>query len=236
MAREGLLRGVDPEELKATQKDEGPQTPRSRWENFWYHHKLKFWLITFVVVVLTIAVVQLINKDDPDYRVLLMTKELYTEADLAAMETLLEQYGEDLDGDGKVEIRIENCQYGSHVEQRKNSGIQIVQAHLMAADRMFFMMEPSAYEYFMRSLKGSYEDGVVDFFAPIEIEGKALMENQTIWNWNGDPRLTEELREKFPDLYFGVRATKGTAGKATELYDQSMTLLEHLVTATKPEE
>lgn len=235
MAREWLLRGVNPEELQATPKDEGPQTPRSRWDNFWYHHKLKFWLITFAVVVLTILVVQLINKDDPDYRVLLMTEDLYSEAELAAMETLLQQYGEDLDGDGKVEVQIENCQYGAHVEQTKNSGIQTVQAHLMAADRMFFMMEPEVYDYFMKSLRSSYEDGVVDFFAPIDVEGKTLMENKTIWNWSGDTRVIAELREKIPNLMFGVRATKGTAGKATELYEQSMTLLENLITDQKSE-
>ena len=220
MAREWLLRGVDPEELKATPKDEGPQTPRSKWENFWYHHKLKFWLILFAVVVVTIMVVQGINKDDPDYRVLLLTKELYSAQDLAALEALLEQYGEDVDGDGKVEIQVENCQYGPHVEQSRNSGIQQVQAHLVAADRMFFMMEPDAYKYFTRTLEDSISEK--DFFAPLEGD-------TTVWDWKGDPRPIAELKEQAPSLYFGVRATKGTAGKAAELYEQSMTLLENFI-------
>ena len=220
MAREWLLRGVDPEELKATPKDEGPQTPRSKWENFWYHHKLKFWLILFAVVVVTIMVVQGIKKDDPDYRVLLLTKELYSAQDLAALEALLEQYGEDLDGDGKVEIQVENCQYGPHVEQSRNSGIQQVQAHLVAADRMFFMMEPDAYKYFTRTLEGSISEK--DFFAPLEGD-------TTVWDWKGDSRPIAELKEQAPSLYFGVRATKGTAGKAAELYEQSMKLLENFI-------
>lgn len=220
MAREWLLRGVDPEELKATPKEELPQTPRSKWENFWYHHKLKFWLILFAVVVVTIMVVQGINKDDPDYRVLLLTKELYSAQDLAALEALLEQYGEDLDGDGKVEIQVENCQYGPHVEQSRNSGIQQVQAHLVAADRMFFMMEPDAYKYFTRTLESSISEK--DFFAPLE--GDA-----TVWDWKGDSRPIAELKEQAPSLYFGVRATKGTAGKAAELYEQSMKLLENFI-------
>ena len=220
MAREWLLRGVDPEELKPTPKDEGPQTPRSRWENFWYHHKLKFWLGLFAAVVVTIVVVQAIKKDDPDYRVLLLTEELYGQQELAALETLLESYGEDLDGDGKVEIQVENCQYGAHVEQTRNSGIQQVQAHLVAADRMFFIMEPDAYKYFTRTLEGSMPEK--EFFA--SLEGGA-----TVWDWEGDPRPIEELQKKAPSLYFGIRATKGTAGKATELYEQSMTLLENFI-------
>lgn len=235
MAREWLLRGVDPEELKATPKEEIPQTPRSRWDNFWYHHKLKFWLILFAVVVLVILVVQTINKDNPDYRVLLLSEELYSEAELAAMETLLKPYGEDLDGDGKVEIQIENCQYGPHVEQTKNSGIQQVQAHLVAADRMFFIMEPDAYEYFVRTLKDSYDNGEVTFFEPITADVKNLKENKTLWDWKGDTRPLAELQEQTPSLYFGVRATKGTAGKATELYEQSMKLLENFITDQKTE-
>lgn len=229
MAREWLLRGVDPEELKVPPKDEGPQTPKSRWENFWYHHKLKFWLILFAVVVVTILVVQAINKDDPDYRVLLLTEELYGQQDLAALETLLEQYGEDVDGDGKVEVQIENCQYGPHVEQTRNSGIQQVQAHLVAADRMFFMMEPDAYTYFLRTLQGSYEDGEVDFFAP-------LADGETVWDWKGDSRPIPELQERVPSLYFGVRATSGTADKATDLYEQSMTLLKNFIHNKKTSE
>ena len=35
MAREWLLRGVDPEELKRSPTSEkAPQTPRGKWENF----------------------------------------------------------------------------------------------------------------------------------------------------------------------------------------------------------
>ena len=224
MAREWLLRGVDPEELKPTPKDEGPQTPRSRWENFWYHHKFKFWLCLFAVVVLVIMVVQAVKKDDPDYRVLLLTEELYGTQDLAALETLLEQYGEDLDGDGKVEIQVENCQYGPHVEQTRNSGIQQVQAHLVAADRMFFIMEPDAYKYFIRTLEGSMPEK--EFFASLE-------DGATVWDWKGDPRPIAELQKKAPSLYFGIRATKGTAGSAAELYEQSRTLLENFINDQK---
>lgn len=228
MAREWLLRGVDPEELKATPKDEGPQTPQSRWENFWYHHKLKFWLILFAAVVLVVAVVQMGNRDDPDYRVLLLTEEYYSQPELAALESLLTPYGEDVDGDGKVEIRVENCLYGAHVEQTRNSGIQTVQAHLVAADRMFFIMEPDCYNYFLRSLQSTADGGEVTFFAPIDGD-------ETVWDWKGDPRPTEELQEQAESLYFGVRATKGTAGKATELYEQSRKLLENFIADRKTE-
>ena len=46
MAREWLLRGVDPEELKRD-TEIIPETPKSKWENFWYHHKWTFWGVLF---------------------------------------------------------------------------------------------------------------------------------------------------------------------------------------------
>jgi len=58
-----LLAGVDPEELKPESKSQGPRTPRSRWENFWYHYKWAFWGCLFGVVVLTVLVVQLVTRD-----------------------------------------------------------------------------------------------------------------------------------------------------------------------------
>ena len=105
MAREWLLRGVDPEELKPTPKEEIPQTVQSRWENFWYHHKLKFWLIAFAAVVLIILVVQIVKRDNPDYRVLFTSEKYYTDKDLDELAVYLEQYGEDVDGDGRWRCR-----------------------------------------------------------------------------------------------------------------------------------
>lgn len=235
MAREWLLRGVDPEELKPTPKDEGPQTPRSKWENFWFHHKLKFWLILFTVVVAVVGITQLFTRDKPDYYVLLITEIAYTNPEREALSALLEDYGEDLDGDGKVEVQVENCIYSANVNQHQNSGIQQVQAHLMAADRMFFIFEPASYKQFSKVLVD--DDGQpVDFFATIDWEGKGLIEEGKLYNWKDDPRPIEELSKRSPELYFGVRQAVGSAAGAEELHQQSMELLENFVADHKTNE
>lgn len=234
MAREWLLRGVDPEELKPTPKDEGPQTPRSRWENFWYHHKLKFWLILFAAVVAVVAVYQMVTRDDPDYRVLLITETVYSQGELEALAALLEPYGTDWDGDGKVEIQVENCLYGKNVDQSRNSGIQQVQAHLVTGDRMFFMWEPSTYKQFMKTLAD--DAGEVEFLTPLSVESKDLIEDGKVYNWKNDPRPIEELKERAPDLYFGVRLPVGSAASSEELYRESLDLLERFIADQKTEQ
>ena len=216
MAREWLLRGVDPEELKPTPKDEGPQTPRSKWENFWYHHKLKFWLITFAVVVLIILVVQIIRRDDPDYRVLFITEQPYLDKELDELASYLEQFGDDLDGDGKVEVRVQNCCINA--DQSRNSGIQQIQAHLINGDRLFFVWDPEAYEFFKTTVLDESDAGM-DFLATITEQDAGLIEEGKVWSWSEDSSRTEALKERWPDLYFGVRAGKEDSSECLALLE-----------------
>lgn len=226
MAREWLLRGVDPEELKPREQVSAPSTPRTRWENFWYHYKWLFWGCAFAVVVLVVLVVQLIQRDPADYQVLLLTDKTYMEADVTAMEQLLATYGEDLDGDGKVEVSIQNCRIAKETNQQYNSGFQMVQAHLMAGDVLFFIWDEDAYELFMDGLDNALEEGVT-FLTPLPaVDG--VSPDGFLYNWAGDSRA--DGLGVFPDtLYFGVRDTHGTAGDAEQLHRDTMALLEAFI-------
>lgn len=232
MAREWLLRGVDPEELKPRPKDEGPKTVRSRWENFWYHHKVAFFLILFAVVLLVVLLVHTLTRNEPDYRVLLMTENAYTKEELSALTALLEMYGEDLDGDGEVEIQIQNCVLGKDVDTTQNSSYQQVQAHLVAGDILFFMWEPAVYEDYMEKL-ANVSDAGMDFLTTIPVDSEHLLEEGKVWSWKGDSRPIPELQERSPELYFTVRDTVGNVDEADELHQQSMTLLENFITDKK---
>jgi hypothetical protein len=192
---------------------------------------LTFWLSLFVTAVVIVGIVQLTTKDDPDYRVLLITETAYTGNELEALASLLEPYGTDVDGDGKVEIQVENCLYGKNVDQVRNSGVQQVQAHLVAGDRMFFMWEPSTYKQFMRSLSDGEEE--VEFLASLSVESKGIIEDGKVFNWKSDPRPIEELKERLPELYFGVRLPQGTAKNSQELHQQSLDLLERFIADEK---
>lgn len=226
MAREWLLRGVDPEELKPDEKIAAPVTPKGWLENFWYHHKWAFLGGVFAAVVATVLVVQLVTRDLPDYHVLLMTKQAYLDPDIEAMEDLLAQYGQDLDGDGKVEVAIQNCRIDKDTNLQQNSGFQIVQAHLMAGDVLFFVWDEGAYDLVMDGIDNALEEGDT-FLTPLPavagVEGEGLL-----YNWSGDPRA--EALKAFPDtLLFGVRDTHGTAGDADKLHEDCMALLEAFI-------
>lgn len=241
MAREMLLAGVDPEELKPQERDQGPRTPRSQWENFWYHHKWTFFGCLFGAVVLAVLVVQLITRDPADYTILLITKNSYMDEQIKAMEMLMAPYGQDLDGDGKVEVDIQNCYMGEQGSQTYLNGTQMVQAHLMTGDVVFFVWEPSVYKSFTKSLSNIIDEDY-RFLTPLPFEAEGITEEGTAWNWKDDPRqqadvfavLPEELYDPLPkELYFTVRYVSGTAGETSQLHQQCMTLLENFVTDQK---
>ena len=224
MAREWLLRGVDPEELKPEEKITAPVTPKGWLENFWYHHKWAFLGGLFALVVGIVLVVQLVTRDLPDYHILLMTKQTYIDTDVQVLEQTLAAYGKDLDADGKVEVSIQNCRIAKDTNQQYNSGFQIVQAHLMAGDVLFFVWDESAYKMFMDGLDNVLEEGVT-FLTPLPSTAGVEQEG-TLYNWASHPCRGDVALQRYPEtLYFGVRDTHGTAGEAAQLHADCMDLL-----------
>lgn len=229
MAREWLLRGVDPEELKK-EKVEVLETPQSKWDNFWYHHKWTFWGCVFAAVALVIVIAQMATSVSPDYRALLITEKSYMSGSVEQLEQLLAQQAEDLNGDGEVLVNIQNCLYGENARRTNNSGPQMVQAHLLAGDVMFFIWDEDSYELFMEGVGPQLKDGV-EFLSDIPCEGRGIIEDGKIYTWEFDYRRLN-YEGVFPKkLYFGVRAPQGTAVNSKELHDQSLKLLEKFINA-----
>lgn len=232
MAREWALAGVNEEELKPSAPLEPPKTPQGKWENFWYHHKWKVWLGTFIAVVVGVCLWQVFTRNEPDYRLALVTKTYVTDmaADLLAAQ--LVPYGEDLDGDGTVEVLVEPI----YLENRGNNAANVnansqkFTAYLASGDVMFFAMDPSFYEERLVPLLS--EDFA--FFAPLN-SALATEEEGRLWNWNGSKlQQNEVIKAAFPEnLVWGVRLADGTAsGKdSRETHEQSMALLQKLLAA-----
>ncbi len=226
MAREFLLAGVDPEELKPAPKMEPPKTPQGKWENFWYHYKWHFWGGLFALVVLVVLVAQMLSRNPADYDILLVTEGSLLDAQLELVEQELEAYGQDLDGDGEVEVNIQNCYLANPGSQTYYTNQQVIQTHLFAGDILLFMWEPKLYEEFMQNLAG--EDGEQpDFLHKLAVDEGKLAEDGTVFVWDTAALREELLLENLPkELYWGVRTASGTTEKKTELLEQSLALLE----------
>ncbi len=228
MAREMLLAGVSKEELE--KKDEAivPRTPREKWENFWYHHKWKFLGGVFIVLCAAIVFGQWLTRNDPDYTILVVTEKEYVSVQLDPIGSLLERYGEDIDGDGEVEVRIASCHLGDHVlADQELLNYQILQSHLISADVMLFVFEPEYYQWFMSEM----EENEYHFLTDLAVEGSGIMEDGCVWNWKNDPRVTDsELLSALPEeLYFAVRVPTGTAAERAQEQQACLRMVQALV-------
>lgn len=230
MAREIYLAGVNEEELRPEPKPEGPKTVKGKWENFWYHYKWPTILITAAVIVLAVMFYQIFSKDNPDYLVVLVTKDVVTDNVSDKLAAELQPYGRDIDGNGKVEVQVEAI----NVDNTSQLGMinkQKLLAHFSAGDAMFFIFDKQSYDDNITELQS---DGS-QFFSKLDVQADGLGNNGYYWNWKNDPmRKDSELSTLPEDLYFGVRDVSGTASnkKSVKMHDECLELLEAYITKT----
>lgn len=229
MAREMYLAGVKPEELEPTPPAPPPTTPGEKWENFWYHHKWKVIIIGFLAIALGVILWQTLTVDRADYTVLMTTKYAYSTQQLDALEKELARYGDDLDGDGKVEVEVLNCYLGAADATTYYANHQALEAHLVAGDVMLFLWEPEYYSSFVATAGEATGDGYC-FLAPLPFTAPGVSEDTLTWNWAQDGRLST-LPDMPDDLYFGVRVLGGTATDE-KLQKQAFGLLERFAKNT----
>ena len=234
MAREMLLAGVDPEELKPTPPPEQPNTPRDRLKNFWFYYKWWVLAIAAFVVIVGVALWQTLATPVPDYQVVLVTKDLLDEAAVDGLEQAMEPFAHDLNGDGRVLVSIENlplAQYvGGTTYSLAETNTQKLMAYLVSADVMFFIFDEPCYTRYLDNLMNTDDDA--PFFAAPTFTAAGIDPTEHYWNWKDDARRDTPWGQLLPeDLYFGVRALGGTAAgdAVTKRYNDCMELLQAFV-------
>ncbi len=88
-------------------------------DNFWFHHKWKVVVGIFFAIVLTVGVIQIVNKSDPDIEVTVATHTIYYSEDVDRLERDLNALlQEDLNGNGKKEIQLNLYKIYSEAEMK----------------------------------------------------------------------------------------------------------------------
>ena len=210
MSREWYIR-TDTRNVEET-FDEIDTAPRG-WRERWKEHRKKyiFWMVEglLVVVMLAILLPYLLRQDTPDYTLTLVTESPLTEEAEGVLTDALAVYGEDRDGDGKVEIAVRPLVPEQHATGR-NSALEQFITSFTRDDYTFFAMQPDCYT---RYLQNYVADGV-SLFEAIP-NGSDTYENL----------LTTDKTDKTPALLYGVRALPQARGKALEDQQAHLELL-----------
>jgi len=108
--------------------------------NYWYYHKWRYIIGILIVAFVGGIVYSIVSKVTPDYQVALLTSESYPESVTTQLGDYLSQFGEDLNGDGKVVVQVNNYQVMD--EQAKESA----DPNIVMAETVKFTVDLSTYE------------------------------------------------------------------------------------------
>mgnify|MGYP000895437086 CR=1 FL=1 len=110
MAREGYFVNAgadiihDPEAEKKA--EETVKTPRGKWDNFWYYHKVHVIVAVIIAIFAIFIIYSAMKTVHPDYYVGMIVQKLYPDKVTDAVGKEIEKYGKDLNGDGKVVVQV----------------------------------------------------------------------------------------------------------------------------------
>lgn len=229
MARERYLVGVSEEELRPDPPVQPPQTPKGKWQNFWFYHKWHVIIGAAILLVTGILIGQAVSRPNPDYRLAIATDSYIPDSAVELLEQELGKVGKDLNGDGRVLIQVDALYLGNgeNISQMEMANKTKLMAYLASNEPLFWAMTPQIYEDLLLQMS----DG--DLFQALELQADGISEDGRYWDWKGSELLqAEEMKGVPEDLYFGVRTVNESKEKQVEAQAEALELLRAYITGT----
>ncbi len=151
-----------------------PTTLSRKIKDFWFYHKFKVLTAVFLAAVLCIGISQCARREKFDTEVVLYSYYTYSSSQLDALEAQLELYGEDLNGDGEVNIQIVDCSYSEAelYEQQNAKSTKLTAVLASNDDALLFITDKESFE----RLNTQFEN--TEFFVDLALPengGKSLV-------------------------------------------------------------
>ncbi len=234
MARERYLVGVPKEELEY-RSFATPPTKRSRWEDFWYHHKWKVLGVALTVAIVAGLIIHSATRVRPDYLICMVSPKPVSPDVVATLEEEFAALAVDVNDDGKVMVTVQLLEISAGQPlQSQTVNHQSILGHLAAKDVHLFLFDPA---YYTQTVCPAMKDGVT-FFEKLDVVAPDLSDDGTYWNWKNADFLKKEVfvsADKvgmFPtSMVCGVRAVneKTYSDKQIAAQKASLALLKEFI-------
>ena len=189
-----------------------PKGFKAKIQNFWYHYKFHTLVFLVVFVTLFVSVAQCAAKTDYDYKIIVATRSMtLSTPQLEAITTELKQYGEDLNGNGSVDILLVDCTMDNSQSDYQTAlgKQQRLQTLLMAdAETMLFLVDESCLKWINNLNK---QTQFLDDLGLPNNEGKGFLVGNTHIIQTPKAEVNSEANLRWPvDLSICCRRIKGT--------------------------
>lgn len=116
---------------------EKPKFGTKKWfENYWYHYKWHTIIGGFLLIMVVMFISDMLSREKFDCSVILATQSVVSIEQEARITELLQGYGEDLDGDGVVNIGLSSVRFPLSADG--------MNAQVQMAEQVRFMGEVSS--------------------------------------------------------------------------------------------
>lgn len=249
MARDRYLYNADEETIHSGDISAAPQTPKSKWQNFWYYHKFHVLAVALLLSLIIGFAYEMLTKENPDYNIAVLTQRQQSDILLTELEKRIAEYGEDLNGDGKVIVQINpyviTIEDGAEVEDPTLQMTSVARflSDLEKGDSFIYLTDDAAFGFNQKqrqlfsNLDGTPapQEGWVESDVRVPFDQCRVLpqllpkEPIGILDEDGMKKATERLT----DLSLSLRTFQGTAleqqeGKA-EYYAANRRLFDKLV-------
>ena len=198
------FKDVQPEEKREL-------TPEEKRRNWWHYHK---WHIAAGAVLIAIPCSiawSALRQIKPDYQIAYVGENTLPDDTVTALETELAALGEDLDGDGRVVVRLAQYASSSRAEAGAAAAAEVrLMADIMERESYFFLLEdPEQFQKAYRSL--CRLDGTLPAEGDYSAEGTYLA-------WDDCPVLADLELGGFSYPLMGGTASGSSSELLSRLY------------------
>lgn len=211
MKRQKEAFSEDPEHYTPTEQPVAyVQSTRSKIENFWYYSKFVIGFVLIVVLILTVGIVQCSGRTDYDMTVVMYFKTYADSTMSENLATIAEQYCEDFNGDGAVEVLVVNCSIPDEKRLSDSDSTNRLLGQFQNDEAIVYIVDKGAFN----DLKNSFGDDFLYYGLNLpDLEGAAFKLNGTVFDAAFDT-VSENYTANF-DYYLMRRniSEKSTANK-----------------------
>ncbi len=134
---------------KPSEEEKLPMTMGQKIANFFYHYKIAVIIGTFLVVVGTILMVDLVRRPKYDSKVVTFSYDSVYSAYSQQIANYFETLYDDVNGNGKIEIANIDCCFAEADHQTKNAALSRLHSTISAeADALIFIMDEESIKHF----------------------------------------------------------------------------------------
>lgn len=139
-----------------------PKTPKEKLANYWFQYKWHTIGIVSSLIVFIFLVAQCMSVPDYDLSVVYFTYTPVIDNHTDLVEDYFEEYGEDINDDGEINIQVINCSVSNERGdvQYRNTQLQKLQALLAGEEKaMLFITDDESIEFFDNT---NFEGGIFE--------------------------------------------------------------------------